>query len=289
MKIFLFLITLVLFNVSAYDEMNYKKEVFLTNVAIELAYNKNDFTVGDNSGLNGLEHVIEKMVNDTSSFQIEDYYVNFAKINFMIAVPDQTDIAINITDFEHLHNNFKCVHYQYMMQLEIKNTLNIDIPKLDESQIGDLNLTTLAEQRRCLVKPALKNIFRRLLGSMYSQFMMQLEIRDLLTGEARDLGGLNLTTLAEQRRVTGRSLGNKIRRVLKTDTSEVAKYQNLLDVSLLRMCRLIGLYISTQIPTSFIKKLMIDPINDTCTLYDGITQKKYKKINGVVWQISPTT
>ncbi|XP_050433524.1 uncharacterized protein LOC126841231 [Adelges cooleyi] len=208
----------------------------------------------------------------------------------MIAVPEKTDIVSNIREFDYQHNYLKCMHYQYIMQLEIRHTLNITIPK-PEADFEALNLTTLAEQRRRLVKPALKNIFKRLLGSMYNQFMMQLEIRDLLTDEVRDLQGLNLTTLAEQRRVTGTSLENKIRRVLKTDVPEIVKDQNgsVLDVSLLRMCRLIALYISTQFPTSYIKKLQIDFIDGTCIMDDGITKKKYKKVNGIVWNISPTT
>ncbi|XP_050442591.1 uncharacterized protein LOC126846828 isoform X2 [Adelges cooleyi] len=135
------------------------------------------------------------------------------------------------------------------------NSFDIAIPDADEGQdFGSLDLTILADQRRGLVKTALKNIFRRIIG-------------------------FNLASLIEERRVTGRSPKNIIeRRVFDGPVS---------DVSLFQMCRLMGLYMSTQFPTSYIKEIWIDPIINTCTLDDGITQKRFKKMNGEWWQISP--
>ncbi|XP_050442590.1 uncharacterized protein LOC126846828 isoform X1 [Adelges cooleyi] len=152
------------------------------------------------------------------------------------------------------------------------NSFDIAIPDADEGQdFGSLDLTILADQRRGLVKTALKNIFRRIIGTMYYQLLMKLERGDTL--------GFNLASLIEERRVTGRSPKNIIeRRVFDGPVS---------DVSLFQMCRLMGLYMSTQFPTSYIKEIWIDPIINTCTLDDGITQKRFKKMNGEWWQISP--
>ncbi|XP_050431232.1 uncharacterized protein LOC126839856 [Adelges cooleyi] len=268
MKLFYFYITLILVNVSADDdEATYTKHVFLTNAAIELAYNKNDLNVGDNSEANGLEHVIEKMVNNTPSFHNEDFYLCFAKINFMIALPDQTDIVFEIPEMPHLGPLQKCGYYQHIMQQEIRNTLtlDIDIPEADEVQdFGSLDLTTLAEQRRGHVKQALKNIFRRVFAD-----------------DIKDFRSLNLTALAEGRRVTGTSLENIIRR--RVSDGSVLSHKHI--VSLLRMCRMIALYMSIKFPTSYTKDLLIDFIGRTCKLGDGITEKIYKKIDGLWWQI----
>ncbi|XP_050443268.1 uncharacterized protein LOC126847197 isoform X2 [Adelges cooleyi] len=289
MKLFCFLITYFFFvNVSAEtpDETTIKKEVFLANAAIELAYNKNDLIVGD-----GLEHVIERIVNNITTFQTEGYEC-FAKINYMIAIPEKTDIVDLIPELDYCEPMRRCMIHQNTMQHEIKNTLDIPIPVVEDGQnIEGLNITTLAEERRRLVKPALTNIFRRVFGSIYDQFII-LDIRNELTKQVLDLGGLNLTKLAEKRRVTGKSLENIIRRhVLRTKIPEVVEDPSgseHVDYSI-RLCRLIGLYISAHYPTSYIKELWIDPDNNTCNLYDGSKQITYQKINGVLCLITPTT
>ncbi|XP_050443263.1 uncharacterized protein LOC126847193 [Adelges cooleyi] len=288
MKLFCFLITFVIVNVLANDEVTYYKEVvFLTNEAIEIAYSTNDLIVGDISSINGLEHVIEKMVND------EDSYKCFAQLNLMIAVPDQTDLinyiprldCFSLRGMEDVTPMKRCIDYQDFMQHEMKYTLGIDYPIADENQdFEGLNLTTLAEQRRSWVKTALKNIFRRKLRSMYDQFMLQLGIRNTL-----NLVGSNLATLIEERRISGTSLENTIRRrVLGTNIPEVVEDQNgsVRDYSLLPLCRLMGLYLSTLFPTSYIKELWINPNVSTCTMDDGTTLRVFKKINGVWSQIS---
>ncbi|XP_050443264.1 uncharacterized protein LOC126847194 [Adelges cooleyi] len=309
MKLFCFLTTFVLVNVLANDEVTYKKVVFFTNAAIELAYNTNELIEGDNFVTNGLEYVIEKMVND------EDSYKSFAKINLMMAVPDKTDLVNHIPSLvpffpmhmlgmqyqlfvrqeirdtlgmEYLSPIKKCINYQNYMQQEIKDTLEIDFPEADESQdFGSLDLTILANQRRRLVKTAIKKIFRRVIGTMFDQFFLELEVRDTL-----NLVGSNLATLIEERRATGTSLENTIRqRVLGTENPEVVEDQNgsIRDCPLLRFCRLMGLYMSTQLPTLYIKKIWIDSNENTCTLDDGTIERKFKKINGVWSQISSTT
>ncbi|XP_050443282.1 uncharacterized protein LOC126847198 isoform X8 [Adelges cooleyi] len=267
MKFVCFFITLVVENISAFDEAAYKKEVFITNQMIELAYNKNDLTIGQHSEANGLEYVIEEIVNDV------EYYNSFAQINLMTALPDKTDIVLLIPAMKYLDGRL------------IMN--NIVYPKVPYSEgFRSLNLTTLGEQRRPFVKQALENILRRKLGPMYDQFILQLEIRDTLNSER-----LNLTTLTEGRRVTGTSIESSIRHVLGTDIADVNQDQtrSVHGVSLLRICRLMGLYLSTRFPTSYIKDLWVDPMIMTCTLDEGDIQRRFKQINGVWWQISSTT
>ncbi|XP_050443281.1 uncharacterized protein LOC126847198 isoform X7 [Adelges cooleyi] len=274
------LITFVLVNVSATDEAIYKMEVFITNEMIEFAYNKNDLIVEEYSGANGLEYVIEKIVNDEASF---------AKINLMIAIPGNNITGID-PELEHLHACLillKCKQYQNIMQNVIGSTLDIAYPVVPYGQdLRRLNLTTLGGQRRHYVKKALKNIFKRKLGSMYDQFIFQLKIRDTSNRKR-----LNLSTLIERRRVTGTSIESSIRHVLGTDIADVNQDQirSVHGVSLLRMCRLMGIYLSTRFPTSYIRQLWIDPINMTCTLDEGDIQRRFKQTNGVWWQIRSTT
>ncbi|XP_050443272.1 uncharacterized protein LOC126847198 isoform X1 [Adelges cooleyi] len=284
MKFVCFFITLVVENISAFDEAAYKKEVFITNQMIELAYNKNDLTIGQHSEANGLEYVIEEIVNDV------EYYNSFAQINLMTALPDKTDIVLLIPAMKYLDGRLimnTCKQYQTIIKHEIESILNIVYPKVPYSEgFRSLNLTTLGEQRRPFVKQALENILRRKLGPMYDQFILQLEIRDTLNSER-----LNLTTLTEGRRVTGTSIESSIRHVLGTDIADVNQDQtrSVHGVSLLRICRLMGLYLSTRFPTSYIKDLWVDPMIMTCTLDEGDIQRRFKQINGVWWQISSTT
>ncbi|XP_050439866.1 uncharacterized protein LOC126845262 isoform X9 [Adelges cooleyi] len=217
MQFFCFLTLFVLVKATA-NEASCKREVFLANEMIQLAYNKNDFIVGNNSR----------------------------------------------TSMEGQHPFTRCVFYQDMMQF--------DIHKIDRAiaafgqNFGSLDLKDLADQRRSLVKTALKNIFKRKLGPMYNQFMTELEIRD-----TKNLVGSNLATLAEKRRGNGTSLESKIRRRVGNDNPKVVEDQNRspLHVFLSRLCRLTGLYMSTQFPNPCIQELSIDAHNYTCTLKDG--------------------
>ncbi|XP_050427842.1 uncharacterized protein LOC126837906 [Adelges cooleyi] len=301
MKLLCFLITFVLVSASADEEADCKKEVFLANAAFKCAYN---LTVGGGSEENGLEYVIERIVNT-----ILHTRNCFAKINYMIAVPEKTDIVIDIPENEHLTLMKRCSFYQYNIQRKILNTLNVDITRSYETQViaypeadkdqdfGELNLETLASERREYVVKALQNIFRRELGSKYDNFMSELElkIRDTLTDEVQDLGRLNITTLIEERRVTGTSLENTFTRVIGRNSPEVAEVQyesyNLSKrgIPLLRFCRLMGLYISTQNPTEYIRKLQTNYNSNTCTLWDGRNEKIFRKIDGVWKQFSTTT
>ncbi|XP_050443265.1 uncharacterized protein LOC126847195 [Adelges cooleyi] len=292
MKLICFLFTFILVSANDDDDAfmkSYNKVVFLTNAAIEQAFNKNDLIVGNNSRANGLEHIIEKIVNDDRSYR------SFAQINLMIAVPGKLELTDIVPGSENsLPIIVSAMRYQIRMGKEIKTTLGIEIPDaLYRENSRGLNLTTLVDNRRRRVKTALKNIFRRKLGTKYNQFMMQLklEVRNTLNKEvSEDLGRFNLTNLAEKRRLTGTSLENTIRRgVLGTDTSQVAEEETESSehVFLWGLCRLIGLYISVQFPTSYIRELRIDPDNHTCNLHDGTMERRFKKINDVWWQLSP--
>ncbi|XP_050441401.1 uncharacterized protein LOC126846200 [Adelges cooleyi] len=58
-------------------------------------------------------------------------------------------------------------------------------------------------------------------------------------------------------------------------------------VSLFEMCRLIGIYMSTKFPTSYIQTMEIDLDDKNCIMNDGTTEIRFKEINGEWWQISP--
>ncbi|XP_050427568.1 uncharacterized protein LOC126837664 isoform X2 [Adelges cooleyi] len=251
-----------------------------TNEVIERASHINDLTVEGISGINGLEYVIETMVDNNN------YYVEFGKINFMIALPDNIEMVAYIREPLFFDTEIeKAENLQYIMQMEIINTLkllniSIPLPEGDEDRVFiyvPTHLSTLAEPRRRLVKPALKNIIKRTLITMFNQFnMKQPEIRD-----TSNLGRLNLTTLIKETRVSGTSLKNKMRRALGTSNPEVDDEPN--ESLLFRLCRSLGLYMSTQNPTSYINHLRID--STICIMYDGITQQRYKQFKGIWWQI----
>ncbi|XP_050427559.1 uncharacterized protein LOC126837662, partial [Adelges cooleyi] len=278
MKLFCVVILFVFVNVSADDRMLYTDMVRRTNEVIERAYHINDLTVNGISGINGLEYVIEAIVDD------KDYNGNFGKINVMIAVPDILEIVVHLTVPRRKFPNAlrKAMHFQDLMQIEVINKLRQQVWfgfLMNESHdYKILDLTALAEQRRRRVKPALKNIIERTLDISFNQFnMKQPEIRD-----TSNLGGLNLTTLVEKRRVTGTSLKNTMRRSLETnipkaddDDDDENEFLSFLSF---RLCRLMALYMSTQFPTAYIKDVQTD--SNICIMDDGITQKRYKQING---------
>ncbi|XP_050444501.1 uncharacterized protein LOC126848036 isoform X4 [Adelges cooleyi] len=55
------------------------------------------------------------------------------------------------------------------------------------------------------------------------------------------------------------------------------------EASLLPKCRLLGLYLSTQFPESFIKQVDIDPIDLICILTDTNDTKRYYRKIGNAW------
>ncbi|XP_050427564.1 uncharacterized protein LOC126837663 isoform X4 [Adelges cooleyi] len=266
MKYFCFLILFLFVNVSADDLRVYADMVRRINIAIEKAFNVNNLTIEDNPVTNALEYVIEAIFDDNY------YNGDFDQIEIVAHIPVEP-----ANTFE--NEIKKAMHYQYLMEVEVRAKLSplyvtIHYSHIkrdqDDSDSRDIDLTALAEPRRRLVKTVLKNIISRALVTMVNQFMKQPEIRDPSTDKVKDLGRLNLTTVAEKRRVTGTSLENTMR-------------QALLDKTLWRICCMIGIYMSTRLPTSYIKNIHVE--SNMCTLYDGITQQRYQQINGVLWQI----
>ncbi|XP_050441130.1 uncharacterized protein LOC126845990 isoform X2 [Adelges cooleyi] len=250
MKLYCFLISFVFANISAfYDLTCYKRKVLVTNKTIELAYNMNN-TIGDVE-TNGLEQVIQTIVDN------EDKYC-LGKMNLMIAVPEHIHIASTIPGLKPLNIKEKSTYYQCRMSLEIEHVLNIPVPQIIENQnFGDLDLTELAEERRRLTGTALKNIIRRALDFEY------------------------LINLIEERRVnpTG-TVRNRI-----TSASDSYAHGVCYQCTVLRMCRLIALFMSTKFPTSYIQNLETGS-NRTCTIWDGNTHKTYRKVDGKWWQVS---
>ncbi|XP_050432856.1 uncharacterized protein LOC126840900 isoform X2 [Adelges cooleyi] len=102
------------------------------------------------------------MVNDDDPNEDNEC---FAKINFMIALPDHPEIVNEIPEDLDLDELRKSMHYQFMMRVEIKHTLRNDYPEVDKDKdLGDIPLTRLAELRRCDILSSLKNLIERLSG-----------------------------------------------------------------------------------------------------------------------------
>ncbi|XP_050427481.1 uncharacterized protein LOC126837597 isoform X1 [Adelges cooleyi] len=95
----------------------------------------------------------------------------------------------------------------------------------------------------------------------------------------QNFGDLDLTELADQRRShVVSALINMIRRGPLRNVDD--------DVYLLWMSRMVGLYMSARVPTSYIKQVWTNTHKRTFTLWDGITHKRYKRILGVWNQIN---
>ncbi|XP_050436303.1 uncharacterized protein LOC126843047 isoform X1 [Adelges cooleyi] len=97
--------------------------------------------------------------------------------------------------------------------------------------------------------------------------------------ERQDIKYVSLEELARDRR---NLTGPVIRTIIQRDLDE--PMQDILDHgALLRACRLLGVYTSTRFPKKYIRSIDIDSIEDTCTLWNGITEKTYKRI-GCKWE-----
>ncbi|XP_050433558.1 uncharacterized protein LOC126841253 isoform X2 [Adelges cooleyi] len=229
-------------NVPNYDQEDYRKEVSIANAFIELAYNKNDLIVGDNSGINGLEHVIEIMVDDII------HYDEFGIMNLMIAVPDKTDILTHIHYSGHDDNKTRLKNYQKDMGLKISTVLGLSDTEIEEiRRLGDFKID---ETER---------------------------LGDLEIDETERLGDTeideteNIETIAQTRRdCTGPAIKNIIRRVLDEHAQVVPD-----DPAVERMCRLMGLFRSTQFPSSFTTMVKIDFSKRTCILLHELNMIKY--------------
>ncbi|XP_050431461.1 uncharacterized protein LOC126840016 isoform X2 [Adelges cooleyi] len=205
MKLFCLLISLFFMEVLApYDR--YMELVHITTIGIKLAYEKYDLTIGGRSEANGLEYLIETMVDNVNN---DLTYQNFHHPEIL---KRRTEVYDDLFD---------------KMIQDIESKLGIDMPG---DYFGDKKtLINLANMRRDFVAWSLKSIIRRrMLGS----------VQDVEDG-----------------------------------------------ASLLPNCRLIGIYLSTQLPTSYINEVNIDSSSRTCTFIScSTTEKTLRKIGGT-WTI----
>ncbi|XP_050435304.1 uncharacterized protein LOC126842387 [Adelges cooleyi] len=248
MKLFCFLTSFVFVNVSTDQLTDYKREVIITNAHIELAYNMNNITVGNKIVANGLEHVIKQIVVDV------DYEANI--LGFQLSDIVFENIMFTVPEcFEYLYILEEAIEIQKALQKVITDELGIAVPNIQNQNFGDLVLSQLGKERRRITLMALSNMLSHALG----------------------FG--NMTHLIEQRRM--HTTGGIKNRIVRT----VADIHNQ-ELSILGMCRLIALFISTNLPTSYIKNLKTGD-KKTCFLYDKITEYKiYRDFDGVWWQVN---
>ncbi|XP_050434224.1 uncharacterized protein LOC126841675 [Adelges cooleyi] len=151
MKLFCLLISLFFVEVLAPYDL-YMKLVHLTTIGIKLAYEKNDLTVGSRSRLNGLEYLIETMVDNVNN---DPTYQDFRIICFLMAVPDHTEILLGRTDVNDLFDK---------MLADLLSEIEIDM-RVGRFAVEN-TLKNLAYLRREHVAWSLKNLIRRrILGS----------------------------------------------------------------------------------------------------------------------------
>ncbi|XP_050430165.1 uncharacterized protein LOC126839133 isoform X2 [Adelges cooleyi] len=210
MKIFCLLVTfLFLVDIFANDYDDYLYSVYITTGAIKQASTLNDLSVGNRARKNRLEHLIETLVDN--SYNGLDYK-DFCKINFLIAVPDQTDIVSEIADEIDKEGLKKAIYYLRNLIQDIESIIRCVFSVFKED-LGTLE--ELADERRDFVVPAIIRIMRRRLSD----------------------GTLNH------------------------------------EAYLLPQCRLLGLYLSTQLPHLYIKEVEIDLTYRKCILIDNTKGK----------------
>ncbi|XP_050443648.1 uncharacterized protein LOC126847457 [Adelges cooleyi] len=168
----------------------------------------------------------------------------------------------------------------YGVEKVIKEIVNVE----DHVMLRDLDLqlADFALMNIMIAVPEYYAYFYDLDEAIHIQRAMQDEISSKLgiaVPEVPDqnFGELVLTQLGEERRrFTKRAL-----QLLIIDA--LGKVQ---EFSVLVMCRLIALFMSTKFPTSFIKNIKIGKKN-TCFIQDDISAYKiYRDINGKWWQVN---
>ncbi|XP_050423539.1 uncharacterized protein LOC126835197 isoform X3 [Adelges cooleyi] len=147
MKIYSFLISFIFVNVSSTTtEMDYMKDVAITNAHIELAFNMNNFTIKNIIVLNGLEHVIKKIIKN------EEYFLGF--LNTMLVVPEYPSFGLNWGALMLLQKDVRD---------EIQLELNIPVPEVPDENFSKLVLEELGAKRRKFTGIALKNMLNRII------------------------------------------------------------------------------------------------------------------------------
>ncbi|XP_050427468.1 uncharacterized protein LOC126837587 [Adelges cooleyi] len=206
MKIFCVLVTfLFLVDIFANVYDDYLYSIYITTGAIKQASTLNDLIVGNRARKNRLEHLIETLVDN--SYNGLDYK-DFCKINFLIAVPDRTDIVSEIADEIDKEELEKAIYYLRNLIQDIESIIGCVFAVIKQD-LGTPN--ELASERRDFVVPAIIRIMRR--------------------------------------RLSDGTLNN--------------------EAYLLPQCRLLGLYLSTQLPRSYIKEVEIDLTYRKCILIDN--------------------
>ncbi|XP_050427491.1 uncharacterized protein LOC126837603 [Adelges cooleyi] len=160
MKLFCLLISFFFVDVLSEnaDEFEYKVLVYQTTQMFRRAYFLNNITVGHTSGINGLEYVIERMVNDINNVL---GFQDFCKINLLIAVPDQKEIISSIREIPFYDPLQKANYFMQGLINFIHRILGLGLPRYN---IYGGTLIAFAKERRDYVVQALKNaIGRRLL------------------------------------------------------------------------------------------------------------------------------
>ncbi|XP_050425000.1 uncharacterized protein LOC126836057 [Adelges cooleyi] len=88
---------------------------------------------------------------------------------------------------------------------------------------------------------------------------------------------LNLDDLGnERRKLTGKALTNIWNKAIVGSDKDEESYSY--------MCYMIAVFMSTKFPLSYKRDIRIEP-DGTCTMYDGVTKKTYKKYIGKWWQV----
>ncbi|XP_050437934.1 uncharacterized protein LOC126844108 [Adelges cooleyi] len=148
MKLICIFISFILLNVSADYDAKYKKHVLATNESMLEADTM------------GLERVIEEVV-----YEVERHNI-FGKLNCMLAVPDCLDVTICIpgSDLRSISDTEKLLDYQDWIGWKIRRAFKMKYPNIDEDlDFRSIDLKDLAQDRRNLTRPALKNIINRVL------------------------------------------------------------------------------------------------------------------------------
>ncbi|XP_050433957.1 uncharacterized protein LOC126841490 isoform X2 [Adelges cooleyi] len=145
MKLFCLLMSFFCVGVLANNYETYMNNVNTINEAMKIAYEKNDVTLGIRSGLNALECVIERMVDDVNDAR---FYKDF----------DHTEILTRIPTFLVLEPLEKANMFNFILLREIERMI-------DQYCYGYTRklrtMKELGDERRKYVLLALTSIIRR--------------------------------------------------------------------------------------------------------------------------------
>ncbi|XP_050423524.1 uncharacterized protein LOC126835193 [Adelges cooleyi] len=248
-----FIISLAFVNVSSIStKIDYTKDVVITNEHIQLAFKMNNFTINDKVILNGLEHVIKKIIENRRNL--------FEDMNNMLVVPEYESFYHYWGEYPSSGLNWDALKVlQQRLRDVIRLELDIPVPEVPDENFRSLVLEELGAKRREFTGIALRNILKRTINYGKTE---------------------NVTNLINKRSI-GTDTENRISRTLAGPEREL---------SLTCMCHIIALFISTKSPESHIKYMQLNP-DDTCTLKDDYFDRRdkiyktYGKFNGQWCQV----